>query len=65
MPRIEPGEKVTVWRVRGIDGWETRPGKVVGVVGRWPRRRYGIALDASGIVVTYKRRQFSRVKPEA
>jgi hypothetical protein len=60
MNRVELGEKVEVLRDRGIDGWETRPGHVVGIYGRWPRRRYGIALHPSGLVGVYRRSQFSR-----
>ena len=53
-----------MWQNRGPDGWRTRPGHVVGVYGRWPRRQYGIALDQSGLVAVYKRRQFHRLRPE-
>jgi hypothetical protein len=60
MSRVEPGEKVAVLRDRGIDGWERRPGTVVGIYGRWPRRRYGIALHPSGLVGTYRRSEFCR-----
>lgn len=63
MARIDLGEKVAVWQNRGIDGWRTRPGHIVGIFGRWPRRRYAIVVPPSEQAVIYKRREFHRLRP--
>lgn len=63
MSSVRIGDKVGVWRDRGIDGWDVLPAQVVGITGRWPRYRYEIQ-HRSGSIGVYKRREFIRFKQE-